>query len=174
MIEPTDKVNVSADVAAIPEVDASVKAHDQAASTDSLSGTLVDRNREGISPSSLDTALGNLAESDTRKFGVQVFLQMASAWAKETNTKFSILGNQNARLSDELMKVREENAAHRAKDTERSKHAPLVAIALMFGPMMITLGLNQIQSQRPEIGWPILAVGISILAAVLWTRKGNQ
>ena len=137
-------------------------------------GQLVNTDGLGISDSSIDSAMGRLAAVDLRRVGAPVLFQVFAAWAKETTNKITFLGIENARVNKELMAAKEENAAHRAKDAERAKHGLLVTVALMFGPLLIGLGINQLAASHPDIGWPVIIVGTGILIAVLWARWGEK
>lgn len=161
-------------VSTSPQANTDVLAHDQEASTDeSHLGTLVDRERNGLSASSLDITLERLADNNPKKYGVPLLL-VAAAWAKETNTKFAILEHKKEKLANELIIAREENAAHRAKNEERAKHGPLVTVALMMGPILSTLGLNQLTSEHYGIGATLITVGIVILGSALWARRRER
>ena len=162
-------------VSTSPEADTDILAHDQGVSIGEppYIETLVNREHNGLPASSLDITLERLADNNPKKYGGPLIL-IAAAWAKETNTKFSILEHKKEKLADELTIAREENAAHRAKNEERAKHGPLVTLALMVGPILITIGLDQLTSEHLGIGIVLITVGISILGSALWTRRKGR
>lgn len=159
-----------------PEADSSIVAHGQSAATEDVQiSTLVDAERGALpASSSLDVTLERLAESDTRRFGIQVILQMASAWSREMNRNFAILGNQNANLINDLAKAREENAAFKAKEMERAKHSPLVTSALLLGPIIFVFGLEQLLSDIWGTGLVAVIVGSIIIGGALYARVGDK
>lgn len=157
-----------------PEADRDVLAKNQGSANDEpLIGVLVDRDQPGLPASTLGVTLERLLEPGQRKLGYTVLLQVAAAWAKQGDTKFAILSHQNAKLAEDLTKAREENAAHRAKDAERNKHGLLVTATLAIGPVLFTMGLNQVLSDHFAIGWVLIVCGVLIFGAALWARRGT-
>jgi len=159
-----------------PEADSSIVAHGQSAATEDVQiSTLVDAERGALpASSSLAGSLERIAESDTKRFGLQVFLQIVSAWSRETNNNVAILGNQNANLTSDLAKAREENAALKAKEMERAKHGPLVTSALLLGPIIVGIVIDQFKSENLGAGWAALVTGGIIIAGALYARWGDR
>lgn len=167
-----DKVNDAVDEQ--PEVGNDVVAHNQHAALNGFDvSTLVDRTQEGLSASSLDMELGRLADSDNKRFGIQFVLRMAAAWSKETNIRFAILGNRNEKLANELMSVREEYAALRAKSEERTKHTPIVSSALLLGSVIASFGFEQIFANNLGIGIGAGLIGVILIVVALYVQRGD-
>jgi len=170
----TENSDIASRTAAPPEAETDVAAHDQgAAQSEPLTGVLVDKDQPGLPASTLGVTLERLLEPGQRKVGLSVLLQVAASWAKQGDTKFAIVSHQNARLAEDLTKAREENAAHRARNAERDKHGLLVTAALAMGPVLFTMGLNQVQADHGTVGWVLLICGSLIFGAALWTRMGK-
>jgi hypothetical protein len=174
MTEASADANQS--VAEPPEANTDVVAHDQGLATSDINiGMLTDRDQPGLPGSSLGGALDLLvADNDVRRSPGLVILALASAWAKESTARHSTLEHRNGRLGDELAKAREENAALVAKDSERGKFTPLVTVALMAGPTIIGIGLNQLPAEHWGTAALTTVIGIAILGAALWTRRGDR
>jgi hypothetical protein len=158
-----------------PETDTDVAARNQGAASDnSQLVTVIDRNQEGLSESSLDIELGRLAGTDARRHGIQVVLQLAAAWAKETNTKFGILGDKNTKLTDELTRAQVKIASLEAANTERAKHLPLVNAALLLGPIIFAFGLDQCISGNWGVGIVAALIGGCISVAALYAQRKDR
>jgi len=158
-----------------PEFQPDVVAHNQnAASGSSGISIRVDREQEGIPESSLLAVMGRVADSDNKRFSIQVLAQLAVAWTKETNTKFAILNNKKEKLAEEMMLAREEIATLKAANMERDKHVPLVNLALFIGSILVTFGLEKSISGDSGVGIAAALIGGSLIVASLWVQRGSK
>ena len=158
-----------------PETDTDVVAHNQSATSNNLSiGTLVNREQGGLPASSLHNELARLCEADTRRVNILSVLPMAAAWSKDTNNQLAILGNRNTKLSEDLTNAREEIATLKAANTERAKHVPLVFIGLLFGPIIVKFGFDQMILMNWGTGIVAIIIGGCMIVGAFLGQRGDK
>jgi hypothetical protein len=166
-----------------PAAEDNVNAHDQGISTGELRElSVIDRNSKGLSSASLDNALDGVLASNSKRYGFAVVLRLASIWARELTTRNSTLDNQlidaqkkHETLADENTALKIETAALKAEAGEREKHWPLVTFALVSGPFLVSIGLDQLKSGNWSVGVTLLIIGIVFIAAAfIVNRKGDR
>lgn len=155
-----------------PETETDIKAKNQSAALDNATSVMVvDRDQDGMAESSLDMALGRLASPDAKRNGVQVVLQIAAAWARETSSNTTNLVNKNSKLAEENAAKSVEIAALQAANSVREKHRYLVNSALILGPVIFTYGLDQLTAEKLGVGIAALVIGGCITIAALFAQR---
>lgn len=147
----------------VPQAEDGASAHDQQATPVLLpAAPKVDKADIGLPASSLDAALVELLLADPRRFGVAVFLRLVAAWAKESK-----------QVNDRIGAYREENAELRTSIHAEKKHRPLRVAALLAGPVIAGIGLDQLKSEHVGSGAALLVIAVMIIGAALWVGRGG-
>ena len=158
-----------------PETDAHLVAHNQSATPANFdTGVLVDREQGGLSEASLHNELTRLLEANTRRVNIQAVLPMAAAWSKDTNRQLAALESRNAKLTDDLTNAREEITELKTANKERDKHVFIVYAGLMFGPIMVQFGLEQLSLNSYKIGGVALIFGVFMIVGAFLTQRGDK
>lgn len=165
----------------IPVAQDCVSANDQDATSATLPTTVGNGSSlQGISSSSLDGALTELLTTDSRRFGIPVIIRFAAAWAKECNTRHAEItlrltqsDKRNTDLNEQVASYREQNAALRASMQASSKNQPLRVLALVGGPIVAGIGIDQIKSNQFGPGVALICIGLVMITLAIWAGRSG-
>lgn len=97
--------------------------------------------------------------ADPKRYGAAVMIRLVGAWVRETR-----------RLSDQVSEYRAENASLKSGKRERKRHAPLVVMSLILGPIIFGIGVDLFRSDH--FGAAIALILIAIVFIVLGIYVG--
>jgi hypothetical protein len=179
MSEQTPDANLPDHVPEAPDV----LARDQNAATTSLATSNLATLHEGLSENSMAGSLQGLVDIDTKRINVGLILGIYAAWAAEDNRRFNLQRQQvtqaqanAAEVSKQLTEAKVENATLKAARLEQEKNRPLIGFAIFCGPILASIGIDQLKSNNYGTGSTLLLMGLALSIVAFWVinTKGGK
>ena len=105
------------------------------------------------------------------KYSVPIF----AAWARSEKERLDKAESRVAALDLEVRsllgtqaKDRAQIAALQSADDTRARQRPLVLMAFLAGPVLMTLGIEWIGTEHSGPGWAMLIIGTGFFLAAAW------
>lgn len=167
-----------------PEPEDKASAHNQNATPAELMEPLeLSREVRGLPASSLDGALEDFLSSGSRRVGFAVVIRLIASWARDIGGRFNevsdlltALKSSNQELHEQAAKHREQIATLKAQISIENKYKPLKNFAFVGGPILLSIGIDQIREDHLGTGSGLIIIGGLLIVLAIWVgrEQGNN